>query len=482
MTAETHGAQTSSEILYEAAPKIYPQSVKGRFRSIKWAFMIFALGLYYGLPFIRWDRGPGVPDQAVLIDFPSSRFYFFFIEIWPTEFYYLTGLLIIASLALFLMNALAGRVWCGYMCPQTVWTDLFFAVERWIEGDRRVRMKNSKQPLTLKLIAQKTLKHVLWIVIGCMTGGAWILYFADAPTLTMSIFTGDAPMVAYVWIAILTSTTYILAGHMREQVCLYMCPWPRIQAALTDEWALNVAYRVDRGEPRGSLKKMRTRLQQGEPAGDCIDCNQCVAVCPTGVDIRKGSQMGCIQCGLCIDACDTVMEKIGKPRGLIDYDTDINIQRHLEGKESIYKVIRPRTLIYVAMIIGISLIMLYALLNRSTVEAGITHDRNPIFVMLSDGSIRNDYTLRLGNKAEAATFEIALIKAPEGLTLTPTGFKSADPLSFTIPVKRDTTKEFRLSILAPKDNNRAPSEDIVFRITNKTNGETDEVQNFFRSR
>src|SRR4051794_10972832 len=298
--------------LYVAQKKLYPQSVSGSFRRIKWGLMAFCLGVYYLLPFVRWNRGLGAPDQAVLVDLPNSRFYFFFIELWPQEVYYFTGLLILAALILFLMNALAGRVWCGYLCPQTVWTDLFFAVERLIEGDRRERMLKDAGPLTLERFTEKLLKHSVWLMIAWWTGGAWGLYFADAPSLVVDLATAKAPMVAYGSIAILTFTTYVLAGHMREQVCLYMCPWPRIQAALIDENALNVTYRYDRGEPRHSVKKAATLRAAGEPAGDCIDCNQCVAVCPTGVDIRDGANLGCIQCGLCIDACDAVMTKVGR--------------------------------------------------------------------------------------------------------------------------------------------------------------------------
>src|SRR5579871_1474769 len=241
--------------LYAARKKVYPQSVHGTFRRIKWALMAVCLGVYYFLPFVRWNRGLGAPSQAVLIDFPNRRFYFFFIELWPQEVYYFTGLLIIAALALFLMNAVGGRIWCGYLCPQTVWTDLFYAVERFIEGDRRERMKKHDGKLTPRRVGELVAKHSIWLFIAWWTGGAWVLYFADAPTLVKELATFTAPPAAYMWIAILTFTTYTLAGHMREQVCVYMCPWPRIQAALTDEWALNVTYRYDRGEPRTSLKK-----------------------------------------------------------------------------------------------------------------------------------------------------------------------------------------------------------------------------------
>ncbi|WP_321448835.1 cytochrome c oxidase accessory protein CcoG [uncultured Cohaesibacter sp.] len=468
--------------LYAKAKKVYPQSVKGRFRNFKWAFMIFALGLYYFLPFVRWDRGPNAPDQAVLIDFPARRFYFFFIEIWPQEVYYLTGLLILAALTLFLMNALAGRVWCGYMCFQTVWTDLFMLVERWIEGDRRERIKADKQPMTLQRVGRLISKHIVWLLIAWWTGGAWVLYFADAPMLVEELAFGHAPMVAYVWIGILTATTYIMAGHMREQVCVYMCPWPRIQAALTDEWALNVTYRKDRGEPRGSLKKMKARAEEGLPAGDCVDCGQCVAVCPTGIDIRDGAQLACIQCGLCIDACDNVMEKIGKPRGLVDYDTDINIQRHLEGKDSVYRFIRPRTIIYIAMISLVSGLMLYTLANRQLVDLNVLHDRNPLFVTLSDGSIRNGYTIRLINKASThRDFEMSLVGVPEGFSMKAVGIESDDPRSMVIPIDQDITKELRVQVFAPPKADLDKSQSIGFNVRDTETGEAQLVTDYFKA-
>ena len=338
--------------LYESRRRIHTIAVKGLFRRIKWALLIITLGIYYFLPFVRWDRGPGAPDQAVLIDFPARRFYFFFIEIWPQEVYYLTGLLILASLALFLMNAVAGRLWCGYLCPQTVWTDLFMAVERWVEGDRRAQTALDNAPWSLNKLRKRVTKHFIWLMIAWWTGGAWVLYFSDAPTLVYDLATLNAPMAAYIWIGILTASTYFLAGHLREQVCIYMCPWPRIQAALTDEYALNVTYRYDRGEPRLSLKKSEVAKAAGQPAGDCVDCGQCVAACPTGVDIRNGLQLDCIQCGLCIDACDTVMKKVDRPTGLIGYDTDINVKARSCGiPANKNRIIRPRTILYAALIV-----------------------------------------------------------------------------------------------------------------------------------
>ncbi|MEM7488296.1 MAG: cytochrome c oxidase accessory protein CcoG, partial [Pseudomonadota bacterium] len=302
---------TETAPLFAPDEPIFPRRVKGTFRNLKWIIMILTLGVYYVTPWIRWDRGPNLPDQAVLVDLAGRRFYFFWIEIWPHEFYFVAGLLIMAGLGLFLFTSALGRVWCGYACPQTVWTDLFLEVERRIEGDRNARVRLWKAPWDARKTRLRLTKWTVWALIGLATGGAWVFYFADAPTLLRDLVTLNAHPVAYITIAILTTTTVVLGGFMREQVCIYMCPWPRIQAAMVDEGTLTVGYRDWRGEPRG-----KKRI---EGAGDCIDCMACVNVCPTGIDIRDGQQMACITCALCIDACDEVMEKIGRPRGLIDY-------------------------------------------------------------------------------------------------------------------------------------------------------------------
>ena len=275
--------------------KVYSRSVTGFWRQVKWWVVAVLLGLYYVAPWIRWDRGPGAPDQALLIDMPGRRAYFFGLEIWPQEVYYLTGVLIIGAIGLFLVTAWAGRVWCGFTCPQTVWTDLFMWVERKIEGDRNARIRLDRASLSFDKAKKKVIKHGAWLLIALATGGAWIMYFYDAPTLVREFFTGDLSSAIYGFIFLFTATTYVLAGWAREQVCIYMCPWPRIQAALTDEWALNVTYRRDRGEPRMSVKKADQARIHGDVAGDCVDCHQCINVCPTGVDIRNGIQLGCIQ-------------------------------------------------------------------------------------------------------------------------------------------------------------------------------------------
>jgi cytochrome c oxidase accessory protein FixG len=461
--------------LYAARKKVYPQSVSGTFRRTKWWLMAFCLGVYYLLPFVRWYRGPLAPSQAVLVDLANSRFYFFFIELWPQEVYYFTGLLIIAAVTLFLMNALGGRIWCGYLCPQTVWTDLFYAVERLVEGDRRERMMKDAaagtKGVTLQRLYEIVAKHSIWLMIAWWTGGAWVLYFNDAPTLVGQLLTFQAPMIAYIWIAILTFTTYVLAGFMREQVCVYMCPWPRIQAALTDEWALNVTYKLDRGEKRTSLKKAAELRAQGQTVGDCIDCRQCVAVCPTGIDIRDGAQLDCIQCGLCIDACDTIMTKIGRPTRLIGYDNDINIARRLAGKPEIFRPIRARTVVYAAMIAGVGGVMLYAMMTRTLLDVSVLHDRNPVAVRLADGSVRNAYTIRLLNKRafdQIVAIDVDGVVSP---TLHVVGVDSITVDRPEIVVGRDQTTELRVLVTARPDGSVPSSTAVKFLVTDIGTGE-----------
>ncbi len=465
--------------LYAPRRKIYPQSTHGAFRRIKWTVLLVTLGIYYLLPFVRWDRGPLAPHQAVLVDFPSRRFYFFFIEIWPQEVYYLTGLLILAAIGLFLMNAIAGRVWCGYLCPQTVWTDLFFAVERLVEGDRREHMQRDARKWTAATWARKGVKHFIWLMIAWWTGGAWVLYFADAPTLVKELATLQAPLVAYAWIGILTFTTYTLAGHMREQVCLYMCPWPRIQAALTDEYALNVTYRYDRGEPRCSVKKAEQLRAHGEAAGDCVDCLQCVHVCPTGVDIREGASLGCIQCGLCIDACDNVMKKLGRPTRLIAYDTDINVKLRMEGKQPFYKLVRTRTLLYAAVIAIAGSVMIYTLATRGSEGISVIHDRNPMFVRLSDGALRNGYTIRIVNKELRHRDFIVSV---DGLPSSLIDFVGLPPRADgrqLVDVGPDQTKEVRVVVTDYSKTPPAPSTSILFRLIDVDTGEVAEMRDHF---
>ncbi len=314
----------------------HPQAVRGIYRAIKWIVLAVALCVYYLLPFLRWDRGPDAPDQAVLFDLLHERLYVFSIEIGPRDVFHVVGLLIVAAAILFLINAFAGRIWCGYLCPQTVWTDLFYAIARIVGAIGRRR----------SAWAGEVVKHAIWLAVAWWTGGAWLLYFMDAPTLVHDLVAMRASALVYSAIGVLTVTTYVMAGIIREKVCTQMCPLPRIQAALNDEHALAVTYRFDRGEPR-----IPPGAAQDEQRGDCIDCGRCAAVCPMRIDIRDGLQTDCIQCGLCIDACDSVMNVIGRQPRLIAYDTQINVRRRQKGEAALRKPLRARTAVFAAVIV-----------------------------------------------------------------------------------------------------------------------------------
>lgn len=452
---------------YVARVPIYPKLVHGNFRALKWFGMAVMLGLYYVLPWVRWDRGPHIPDQAVLVDLVRERFYFFWIEIWPQEVYYITGLLILASLLLFLVTSLFGRVWCGYACPQTVWTDLFIMVERLVEGDRNERIRLAKAPWSADKVSRRVAKHVVWLLIAAATGGAWIFYFHDAPTLARTLFTGTADPTAYLFLGIMTFTTYWLAGHMREQVCTYMCPWPRIQAALIDRDTLMVTYRTDRGELRGPHKKG----QPWDGRGHCIDCNQCVAACPMGIDIRDGEQLECINCALCIDACDAVMKRVGLPSGLIGYDSPQNIEARVQGRASAGRVIRPRVVLYAAVLCVVGGIMLFGLTTRATIDVNVLRDRNPTHVRLSDGSVRNAYTVKVMNRARTSRTFAMRIEAPAGFAVRVIGMDGVQP-PIAVDVGPDRMRTLRVLVTVPEASLSAPSLPVAFIFNDGASGES----------
>lgn len=382
---------------YAMREKIYPRRATGLFRRVKWLVMIVTLGIYYLVPWLRWPRLSGQPDQAVLIDLGNQRLYVGPVEIWAQEFYFVSGLLILSALILFLVTSVAGRMWCGYACPQTVWTDLMIAIERFWQGDRAARIRLDKSPWTLGKVSKKFATHASWVLVGLVTGGAFVFYFRDAPTLAQELLTGTAPYEAYAFVVILTTTTYLLGGLARDQVCIYMCPWPRIQGAMLDSDSLLISYRSGRGEPRGPIH----RGEDWSTRGDCIDCKACIAVCPMGIDIRDGSQLECIQCALCIDACDDVMGKIGRDKGLIAYATQKNVDNHDAHPREGWRLFRPRTMLYAAVISVISAIMVAGFVARSDLQFSVAADRNPLFVTLRDGSIRNGYVLHVVNKTNA---------------------------------------------------------------------------------
>jgi cytochrome c oxidase accessory protein FixG len=423
---------------------VVPQSVRGKFRRIKWMFLAVALAIYGLLPFLRWTRPEGEPGQAVLIDLEKGRLYLFFLEIWPQELYLLTGLLVLATLVLVLMNALAGRIWCGFMCPQTVWTDLFIAVERMVEGDRRERLKKMGAKLTLRRTGEIILKHFIWILISLWTGLGLVLYFGDALDVVREIVSGQSSLLVYSWILIVAGMTYALAGFAREIVCTSMCPWPRLQGAIWDPEALTVNYRDYRGEPRGSAKKSADLRAQGQPAGDCVDCLQCVVVCPIGIDIRQGPSFACINCGLCVDACDSVMLKLGRSRGLIDYESWRNIERgRLRQVLEPFRLYRPVTM-GVTLAIALLLLAISGLVGtRDMVELFADHERSPLATRLSDGRVRNAYTLRIINK-EARPQRFALSAEGLGAELS-IGVIGQHPVA----VEGNATAEVRVTLSAP---------------------------------
>jgi cytochrome c oxidase accessory protein FixG len=423
---------------------VVPQSVKGKFRTIKWMFLAVALAVYGLLPFLRWARPEGEPNQAVLIDLEKGRLYLFGLEIWPQDLYLLTALLILATLVLILMNALAGRIWCGFMCPQTVWTDLFIAVERAIEGERRQRLNNKRSQPGSRRLAQIALKHSIWIGISLWTGAGLTFYFGDAFEQVGQIVQGRSTMLVYSWIFIIAGTTYALAGFAREVVCTSMCPWPRLQGAIWDPEALTVNYRDYRGEPRGSVKKVAELRAAGEPAGDCVDCLQCVVVCPIGIDIRQGPSFACINCGLCVDACDGVMNKLGRSRGLIDYETWNNIERgRLKSALQRFRPFRPVTM---GVALGIVTLAGGVAALTGTRDMGglfVDHERSPLATRLSDGRVRNAYTLRIINKdARPQPFMVAAEAGGAELEVAVIG-------QHPVIVERNATAEVRVTLSAP---------------------------------
>jgi len=434
--------------------RIYPKKIKGKFRNLKWVAMIVTLGIYYLAPFIRWDRGPSAPDQAILIDLEHARAYWFWIEIWPQEVYYLTGILILAAIGLFFVTSLFGRVWCGYFCPQTVWTDLYVWVERFFQGDRNARKKLREGPWSFEKVWKLLATHISWIIIAWCTAGSFVLYFNDAPTLVRSFFEFDVSPMVLMFIGGLTFSTYLMAGFSREQVCTYMCPSARFQSAMFDRDTLIIGYDEQRGEKRGKHKKG----ESWDNRGHCIDCSLCVQVCPMGIDIRQGLQMECIACGLCVDACNEVMEKLELPKGLIRYDTENHMQAEVKGGAERFHLIRPRTIYYTIVMALVGGIMLYGLLNRSALDITVLHDRNPLFVQLSSGEIRNGYILKIQNKTyEARTYNLKL----EGLENAKIDVKAAgsnDEHSLFVPA--NSVGAYHLYVSST--DKPAPPRDITF--------------------
>ena len=425
--------------LFSKQERIYPKRVSGLFRNLKWIGMIICLAIYYCVPFLRWNRGPNAPDQAVLIDLERGRAYWFWIEIWPQEVYILTGILILAAIGLFFITSLFGRVWCGYLCFQTVWTDLFIWVERIVQGDRNQRKKLREGKWSLEKAGKLLITHSLWLVIAWCTAGSFVLYFNDAPTLVRSFFDFTVSSTTLGFIGGLTFMTYLMAGFAREQVCTFMCPYARFQSAMFDKDTLIIGYNEARGEPRGKMKDTNR--------GDCIDCTACVQVCPMGIDIRDGLQMECIACGLCIDACDEIMEKIDQPKGLIAYDTENRIEARAKGIDLPFHLMRPRTFYYLSVITLVGSIMLYTLITRAPLEMNILHDRNPMFVQMSNGDIRNGYGLKILNKTHDDHSYRLSVDGLDDARIRVVGAGALAASALTVP--SDSVGNYRIFIHAP---------------------------------
>jgi cytochrome c oxidase accessory protein FixG len=379
--------QELEQALYAKRQKIYPREVHGIFATLRVLCAATLLGLYYGLPWLRWEG-----HQAVLLDLPARKFYIFGLTFWPQDFIYFALLLIIAGVSLFFFTALAGRLWCGYACPQTVWTEVFLGIERFFEGDRMQQMKLDKLPWNGRKLRLKAAKHGAWLLFSAFTGFTFVAYFTPMDALARELASFQLGPWESFWIVFYSFATYGNAGWMREQVCMYMCPYARFQSAMFDDDTFIVAYDKQRGEPRGSRKRSADHRALG--LGDCIDCQMCVQVCPTGIDIRKGLQYECINCSSCIDVCDDVMEKMGYPKGLVRYAT----LNSLKGKPS--RVLRPRTLVYGVLLLSLAGGLLYSLSQRVPLGLDVIRDRNQLFRETEDGHIENVYTLKLINMDE----------------------------------------------------------------------------------
>ena len=414
---ETVNNQDGAPMFQKRIP-IYTRSVKGAFRNFKSAVLLLAFAVYFGLPWLPWGRH-AVPNQAVLFDMVGRRFFIFDLIIYPQDLISLSLLLFIAAALLFFITGLVGRAFCGYFCFQTLWTDAFIYIESWIQGERPARIRLHKQPWNGEKILKYGLTHALWLLLSFWTAYTFILYFGYAPELTARFIAGTLPFVAYSTVLILTLTTYVAAALAREQVCIYMCPYARFQGVMYEPETLAPYYDTLRGEgaagraiPREGSKTLAERHAKG--VGDCIDCGMCVQVCPAGIDIRKGLQYQCISCGLCVDACNTIMKSVGFPQGLVRYDSEINIESEKPGKVHL-DLLRVRTVGYGVAILVMMAALVYNLATRSEVQLSIQPVRQPLFVILSDGGIRNRYQIHITNKtAEEQHYRIAVRGLPIG--------------------------------------------------------------------
>lgn len=434
---------SNSESLYAKQEKIYPREIQGRFQRLRVLSVYVLLGIFYVLPWVPWDG-----RQAVLFDLPERQFYVFGLVFWPQDFYLLTALLILAAVALFFFTALAGRLWCGYACPQTVWTEVFIWMEQWTEGSHTKRRKLDKGPWTREKVLRKTAKQTLWVSFALFTGFTFVAYFSPATDLAQRLVGLELGGWETFWMLFYGLATYGNAGYLREQICLYMCPYARFQGAMFDRHSLIISYDEKRGEPRGSRKRGEDPAAKG--LGDCIDCNLCVQVCPTGIDIREGLQYECIACAACVDACDSVMDRMNYPRGLIRYSSEAA----MEGEKP--QILRPRVIFYGLLLLGLSAGMVALIAMRSPVGLDVVPERNPIYREVGWDEIENLYTVRVLNKsAESRTYTVSA-EGLEGLEL------ETRPEEITVDAGR--TGEVMARVRVSRDVLASRSEDLTFSV------------------
>ncbi len=394
--------------LYEVRKKIYPRAVTGAFARWRWATVFITQLMFYSAPWLTWNG-----RQAVLFDLAARKFYIFGLVFWPQDFIYLTALLIIAAFSLFLFTAVAGRLWCGYACPQTVYTEIFLWIERKIEGEHLARLKLDSAPFTARKFSLKAIKHGVWIALALWTGFTFVGYFTPIKVLGGEFLTFTLGAWEAFWILFYGFATYGNAGWMREQVCIYMCPYARFQGVMFDRDTLLISYDQTRGEPRGSRPKKTDYKSQG--LGDCVDCNICVQVCPTGIDIRNGQQYECIGCAACIDGCDQVMDKMGYPRGLIRYSTENAVKNGWGFRRMVARALRPRVLIYTAILWSIIIAAAVTLVLRVPLKVDVIRDRVSLAREVEDGKIENVYRLQIMNTEEKTHRFVINVSGPDDL-------------------------------------------------------------------
>ena len=388
-------SEDASVSLYEAQKKVYPRSTSGLLTRWRWAMVFLTQAVFYGLPWLEWGQ-----RQAVLFDLDARRFYIFNLVLYPQDFIYLTGLLIVSALSLFLFTAMAGRLWCGFTCPQTVYTEIFLWIEQKVEGERGARMKLDAHTMSAEKLVKKWFKHVLWIGLAMWTGFTFVGYFSPIRDLGLAFLQTRMGSWEVFWVFFYGFATYGNAGFMREQVCKYMCPYARFQSAMFDKDTLIVSYDAARGEPRGARGRKDDAAALG--LGACVDCTLCVQVCPTGIDIRKGLQYECISCGLCVDACDTMMDKMEYPRGLIRFSTQNGVARGWSRAQMLRRVFRPRVLVYGGVLAALCIALLTSLVMRTPLKVDVVRDRAALSRIVAGGQLENVYRLQLMNATEAA--------------------------------------------------------------------------------